>query len=436
MRNGFPEFFKLMDRSSTRQGFIALTDQGVTSFTNFVTGIILARACGKEQLGLYVLGFSLVLLIMGIQDSLISSPFTVYSPRLTGVDFARYLGSTLIHQWALSALAMLGLSVAGLLLSSGFGPQQFAPVLWALVIAITFMLLREYARRVCFARLQMKAALILDSGVCVVQIGGLLLLSHLGVLSARQAYWVIAFACALAGIGWLIWIRKHYSVGLRRSRSDLTRNWSFGKWFIGGSLAYIGAVQSYPWLLAIFHGPGSTGILAACLAIVSLANPFMMGMSNFFSPKMAHAYTQGVAELHRVVVKAAILLAGCMGMFFLVILIFGDQFLILAYGGDYAGNRLTLAVLTLTVFIVALSTPFGYGLRAMDRPDVNFKSNSIQLGVTVTVGVWLVKAYGIPGVAFALLLGSLMGGVVTYVYYIVQMRVPALEEPRVETTQL
>lgn len=436
MRNGFPAFFKLKVGSSTRQGIIALSDQGVSSLTNFVTGIILARACGKEQLGLYVLGFSLVLFIMGIQDSLILSPFTVYSPRLTGIDLARYCGSTLIHQWILSALTMLGLSIAGLLVTSGFGPQQFAPVLWALVVAITFMLLREYARRICFARLQMKAALILDSGVCVVQIGGLLLLSHVGALSAAKAYWVTAFACGLASLGWLIWIRKHYSVGLRRSLSDLTRNWSFGKWLIGGSLAYMGAVQSYPWLLAVFHGPGSTGILAACLAIVSLANPFIMGMSNFFSPKMAHAYTQGVVELHRVVVKAAVLLAGCVGMFCLAILIFGDQFLILAYGGDYGGNRLTLAVLTLTTFIVALSTAFGYGLRAMDRPDVTFKNNSIQLGVAVTVGVWLVKAYGIPGVAFALLLGSLVGGVVTYVYYIVQMRLAALEGPRVETTQL
>ena len=187
MRKGFPAIFKLIDSSSTRQGIIALSDQGVTSFTNFITGIILARVCGKEQLGLYVLGFSLVLFIMGIQDSLILSPLTVYSPRLKGIDLARYYGSTLIHQLIFSGLSVLGLSIAGLLLSSGFDPQQFAPVLWALVIAITFMLLREYARRVCFARLQMKAALILDLGVCVVQIGGLLLLSHLGNTVCKES---------------------------------------------------------------------------------------------------------------------------------------------------------------------------------------------------------------------------------------------------------
>ena len=151
----------------------------------------------------------------------------------------------------------------------------------------------------------------------------------------------------------------------------------------------------------------------------------MMGMSNFFSPKMVHAYSQGVVELKRVVIKAVVLIAGCVGMFCLAILIFGDHFLMLAYGGDYAGNSLTLSVLALATFIVALSTPFGYGLRAMDRSDVTFKNNSIQLGVAVTVGVWLVKAYGILGVACALLLGRLTGGVVTYVYYIVQMRFPA-----------
>ncbi len=369
-----------------------------------------------------MLGFSLVILIMGIQDSLILSPFTVYRPRLTGIDLARYCGSTLIHQWAFSALAMLGLSVAGLLVISSFGLQHFAPVLWAVVVAITFLLLREYARRICFAGLQMKTALILDSGVCVVQIGGLLLLSHVGALSAEKAYWVTGFACGLASFGWLIWSRKHFSLGLRRSLSDLARNWSFGKWLIGGSLAYMAALQLYPWLLAVFHGPGQTGTFAACLGIVSMANPFVMGMSNILSPSAAHAYTQGVGELRRVVVKTTIILAGSVGLFCLLILILGDQVLILVYGGEFAGNRLALSVLALTSLITALSTPLGYGLRAMDRPDVNFKNNFIQLGVTVTAGVWLVKAYSLSGVVWALFACSLVGGVVTYVYYTVQIR--------------
>src|SRR5690348_9631784 len=42
------------------QGIISLADQAVASATNFATGIIIARACSKEELGLYMLGFSLI----------------------------------------------------------------------------------------------------------------------------------------------------------------------------------------------------------------------------------------------------------------------------------------------------------------------------------------------------------------------------------------
>jgi O-antigen/teichoic acid export membrane protein len=437
VRNGFPASFKLMARSSSRKGIIALSDQGVTSLTNFVTGIIIGRSCGKEELGLYALGFSLLLFVMAVQDALILSPYTVYSPRLTRIDLARYFGSTLIHQWMLSALAVLGLSVAGLLLSPGFGPREFAPVLWALIVAIMFALFREYARRVCFAGLQMKAALVLDVGVCMVQIGGLLLLSHVGALSVARAYWVTGFACGLTSFCWLIWARKQFSLGLSRSVSDFAQNWSFGKWLLGGSLLYLGAVQSYPWLLAVFHGPASTGIFAACFSIVSLANPFMMGLTNFVSPKLVHVYAQhGVAGLHRLVVKATIFVAAGVGVFCISILVLGDRVLALAYGGQYAGHGLTLSLLALTTLIVCLSTPFGYGLRAMGRPDVTFKNNFIQFGLTVTVGVWLIKKYGLPGAAWGLLLGSLAGGVVTYMYYTAQVRLSHLKEIKVGTGTL
>ena len=45
------------------QSIISLADQAVSSATNFATGIIIARACSKEELGLYMLGFSLIFLM-------------------------------------------------------------------------------------------------------------------------------------------------------------------------------------------------------------------------------------------------------------------------------------------------------------------------------------------------------------------------------------
>ena len=74
----------LSPEKALHQGIISLADQAVASATNFVTGIIIARTCSKEELGLYMLGFSLILLMTDFQTSLITTPYMVYAPRLKG----------------------------------------------------------------------------------------------------------------------------------------------------------------------------------------------------------------------------------------------------------------------------------------------------------------------------------------------------------------
>src|ERR1035438_208101 len=74
----------LAPETALHQSIVSLADQGVASATNFLTGIIIARACSKEELGLYMLGFSLVLLAGGLQTTLICTPYMVFAPRLKG----------------------------------------------------------------------------------------------------------------------------------------------------------------------------------------------------------------------------------------------------------------------------------------------------------------------------------------------------------------
>ena len=100
----------LWSTPTTRQGILSLADQGVASAANFLTGVIIARACSKEELGLYMLGFSLILFVTDLQTSLISTPYMVYAPRLKDDAHALYTGSTLIHQLALCFLIMLALT--------------------------------------------------------------------------------------------------------------------------------------------------------------------------------------------------------------------------------------------------------------------------------------------------------------------------------------
>jgi len=399
----------LSPETALHQGIVSLADQAIASATNFVTGVIIARACSKEELGLYMLGFSLILLMTDFQTSLISTPYMVYAPRLKGRAHALYTGSTLIHQLAFCLLAMLALVCGAFAVTIGVGPRGLGPVLWALVAVIGLIMLREFARRACFARLKLKTAFLFDTCIAVGQIGGLLLLTRFGLLSASRAYWVIGSACGIAVLWWLWSDRGSYHPRMSESLADLQKNWVFGKWVFASGLVWAISMNLYPWLLAFFHGTASAGVWAACLGVVSVGNPALLGIQNFVGPKIVHVYVaEGPRALRRLVLKITAVVALPMSLLCLVMIFWGDRLIALLYGRQYAGNGLVVAILALNLLVTAVAFSFSRALFAIERADLDFLVNFAALFMMVTLGLWLVRALGPLGAAFGLLGANLV----------------------------
>jgi O-antigen/teichoic acid export membrane protein len=419
----------LWSTTTARQGTLSLVDQGVVSATNFLTGVIIARACSKEELGLYMLGFSLILLVIDLQTSLIATPYMVYAPRLKGEAHASYSGSTLIHQLALCFLIVLGLMGGEIAVRHGVGPRGLGPVLWALAAMATFITLREYARRICFACLKVKRALLLDTCIAAGQIGGLLLLARFGLLSASRAYWLVGFACGIAGLGWLWSERSFYRLRIGESLVDLKRNWTFGKWVFASGLVWAISMNLYPWLLAAFRGTSSAGVWAACLGTVALGNPAVLGVQNFLGPKIAHVYAEeGRSSLRGFVLRASVVVALPMLFFCVAMTSLGGPLVALLYGGKYAGNGLVVAVLAINLAVSIVSFSFSRSLFAIERADVDFVVNFVALFMMVTLGLWLVRSVGVAGAAFGLLIANTATSGVRYVAFRILIRPEARKQ--------
>jgi len=399
-------FFRqaLSPETALHQGIISLADQAIASAANFLTGVIIARACSKEELGLYMLGFSLILLMNDLQSSLITTPYMVYAPRLKGRAHALYTGSTLIHQLAFCVLMMFAVGCGAFAVTHGVGPRAMGPVLWALVVVVALIMLREHARRVSFARLKLKTAFLFDTFIAVGQIGGLLILGRFGLLSASRAYWVLGIVCGIAVLGWLWSDRGFYEPRIGESIADLKKNWILGKWVFVSGLIWAMSVNLYPWLLTAFHGVASTGVWAACLGVVSVGNPILLGLQNLVGPRIAHEYAaKGPKALHKLVLRIAAVMAFPMSLLCLVMLFWGGRLLTLLYGHQYAGNSLIVSILSLNLLVTAAAFPLSRALFAIDRADVDFIVNFTALFIMFTVGLWLVRAFGAIGAAFGLL---------------------------------
>jgi O-antigen/teichoic acid export membrane protein len=396
-----------------RKGILSLFDQAVVSATSFLTMLLLGRASGIDsaverahQLGLYQLGLTIVLLAICVQNSLISTPYAVFSNRMDRSLRPAFAGSTLLHQWFFSVFVAIVLSIAGTTLALGIGPAEAAPILWLLVPLIPFILLREFVRRLTFTHLQVLPALLLDVSIAALQLGGLLALRLTGNLKAVTAFSVIGGACALAAGFALFKLRDEFNLRQSKPMADLRGNWSFGKWAFGGQVVFLLMIYSVSWMLAIIESPDATGRYAACMSLVMAANPLWIGLDNFLSPQTLHVCrTEGPDAMLRLTLRAALLITTLMIPLMLLLFLSGGPLMALLYKNTLPGNQAIVSVGALSILLHGFSSSSENALVALHRPAEIFWANLTGLVVTVVAGCVLIPSHGVLGGTIAGVIG-------------------------------
>lgn len=413
-----------MSRARTSNGLISLADQVVASATNFLTGIIIARNCSKDEFGLYMLCFSIVLFVLDLQTSLISSPYMVYSPQFKDKRHGAYLGSTLIQQFLLTLLVLFPLGLGVVIASHGLGPEGMQSLLMGLSLVIWFIMFREFIRRICFASFEMGTAFLVDCTVALVQLSCLLFLAFQGLLSARFAFYAIGFACSLPCLAWLFSKRNNYTFQKKYIWSDCKKNISFGKWVFGSSLLWALSMSLYPWMLAYFHGTASTGVWAACWGVIAIANPLLLGIQNFLGPKIVQSYIQdGYVGLNRFVRRVSLLYIVIIMPLAIILFIFGGRLVALFYGQQYSGNGVVVSILTINLLVMAASFTLSRALLALEQARAYFFANIVPLLAMLSCGIYLVKKLAVTGVALGLLTGLVSTASIMSIFFIRLMKI-------------
>lgn len=404
---------------AARRSMAALIDQGVSSATNFVTGVLIGRVCAVEEYGLFVLGLTIFQFAASLQAALLHVPYLVYSPRLEGGEYRSYRAGVLIHQLAISVLAFAALGVASRM-TSGFDPGgKLARVLAVLSIVVIPMLLRELARCVCFAALKAQVALILDACTSFIQLSALLLLARFQLLSARSAYIVIGIACTVGILEWLFLERKQFSFRAVNPIAAFRKNWETGKWVLASSVVWVLSSYMYPWILAAFHGTKAAGVWAACFGVVASFNPIVLGLQNAIVPLISHSYSKhGFLGMRSFSAKALVGIGGIITPFSVAIAVFGGYLLSFIYGSKYGNYGVVVSVLALNILVSILTVILSRVLLVIGKGKVDLLVNVFSLFLLASVGLWLTRSYGVLGAAAGLMLGGLSGLILrTFAYF-------------------
>jgi len=405
---------------------LSVIDQGVVSGTSFATSVLLGRFATQEDLGVYYLALSVIYFARGVQEQLVSAPYMIYCGRKSGRELAEYAGSALLHQCLVMALIAASLLTS---LALGVLSPPVATAFWLLVLAAPLMLVREFARQMSFAHLQMCRAAVLDIAASILQFAALFALAICGRLTVVTTLATLALASGIATIGWLATSQQGMVARAAVAIRDWIHNWHFARWALASQLLASTTPYVMPWVIAVTHGEAQTGLLGACSTLVGLSNTFLQGLCNFLSPRAAQAYSRGgIGELRSVLLKTALLFFATLGSLAIAAFFLGEQVALWLYGPQFSGAGPIIGVLSLSVLANSAGVVAGNGLWAIERPSANFVADACSLVIVVLATFICVPLWGPLGAAIATLAGTASDATVRLYILRLAMRELAAEE--------
>ena len=391
-------------RLASNRRSLSLLDQAIVSVTNMGTSVIVGRTCAKEQLGLYASGMSLVLLLTAIQAALITVPYTISNPRIPRAEHPLYKGSTILQQISLVSVGMLAFLLFGVF-GSSHQRSGLNAILLTLAMVSGVICFRDFVRRISYAELRFKFALLTDCVLAVVQLTSVGLLAWTHHLSARRALLAMGVASSCGGAMWLVYSWKTISFSLGHAISGFRVNWSLGRWLFSSSVLWSLSVDQYPWVITTLSAPAEAAVWASCFGVMAFLNPIVLALNNDVAPRVSHDYAaHGLSGLSKSVFRSAAIAAILTLPVLATLLLFGSRLVKLMYGAKYAGNGGIVSALAIGVWFYAISLAFPYGMLTLKRPGVDFSINVACFASFLAAGIWLIHAYGVFGAACSFLL--------------------------------
>jgi O-antigen/teichoic acid export membrane protein len=391
---------------------LSLADQAVVSTAGFLTTVLIARWSGSIQLGFYAVVMSLLFSLVTCQDSLIMEPYLIqrYYPQGTPAERA---GASLVLSALYSVASTCALAIAALAFYVSGGGAEMVMMIWAIAGVAPFALLRNFARRFWFARSEFVSALVLDTAIAVFQLTWLGWLAATGRMSALCACVAVGGTYAIAAMGWLYYVRREFVIRMTYVRIVLKQTWALGKWLLAGQITAQLPGNLIYWLLLTSLGAVATGVFAACMSIVGFVNPLLQGLRNSVMPQLVLAWKNGSEPgLWQAAIHNTKVIAALTAPISLAVAVAGEPIMRVLYrGNEFAGHGHELTVLALSGFCASLGIPASIALATMERPRAIVAITTTAAGVTLALAWIFMQEWGLLGVIYGLLGGSLFGTV-------------------------
>jgi O-antigen/teichoic acid export membrane protein len=399
----------------------ALADPGAMVSAGLVVNVLLARWLAAEQYAGFVLAFGLFLLLAAVHNVLVLEPMSILGPSTDTGSTADYFEAQIWVHLAVSAALAVPLLLAGALLALFGHTGYLAGALSGGGLALPFILLLRFARRMCL--ILQRPAIAFAGSVCNLTflLVGVLALQSRHKLTPLLVFFVLGFSCLCAAL--LLFHRLQ--IGLDESRecsvswmSTAGENWRYGRSLVGGALASATIGQSTIVLAPMFLGLAGAAKLYAMQipALVLLQCAAAAGM--LLLPDFARESFLGNSKRVRQLAHRISLSLAASALVVAAILYFTPIPLErMLFGGKFATSAWLMPWLLVIPIATGFASGYSMALRALQRPRYDALATRIAAIVSVQTAFLFIPLWGLAGAAISLASGYVAHAAVVYVCF-------------------
>ena len=376
----------------------ALFDQGLVSGANFITNVLLARAFGIREYGVFALAWIAVLFANSLQYALIVIPMVSVGPKQETEERPSYYGSVLLQEIVFALLAAMIMFISVRLSTTYFPQWGVGHLALPLSGATLAYLLQDFIRRYFFCTGQSKRALVTDVVGYLTQLPIVFWIVYSHGAKLSNVLWIIAatsFAGFFACMPWY----EPITLNARSFRRIFLRHWRISRWLAPTAFMQWGAGNLFLLAAPVYYGAAASAALRAALNIVAVANVWLLGLDNVVPAQAARLMRlEGVAGMLRYIKGIFLQWGGVTLVFSTLVACFPSFLLRLSYGTKYLSDVPVLRLYGLLYVFLVISVPLRAGLQALEYTAPIFWAYPAMIAFSGALAGPFARRLGLNGV--------------------------------------
>ncbi len=356
---------KLWSMATSRYMLSVGAQAGVSGF-HFAVNLILIRILSLYDYGIFAYAFVLAMFAAAINNALISTPLTVYTPVIKNTDERAELEALFSTLNLILFFILMFAGVAYIFISDTPADTVVGVTLFVAVYSA-----RQFSRSFGYAKLKPLVTATGDISYVVtgaIIIGGLLFITDYQITVAHAL-----IALALANLvamfieRWRLHGLNHHWFTLSKL-GGYTAIWAQSRWALVGALTTLFLAQAHGLIITWFDGPNSFAPLAAGMVLFGPVRVALLTWQNMVKPELAIALSEQRFDAVRTQIRKTCVLMAIAVVLLGVALYFAWPYIHnLLYANKYADQPMGIIVLmwAIITFFAAIYNAPSAALQAM-----------------------------------------------------------------------